>query len=630
LKGSEFDCENRTVPDDQKTWEFLLRRYDIERGDDRNERGVFAALVGSLIAVLALTALFLRDGSELSRRVYVAVPAAPLAILALIAYVMQVAQVRATYLSDLEAELARRTGNAIAGSPKGAHWQGRAITAMWLFALGLGLVAIVGVSTVALERTHPWWIQAICGCSYGVVLLLEVGVVLDAQYRRSRIAPRASEATPPQQTGASSPRQAASGPRGRKTRAATMNVADDSAAPPKSAAEPSLRLLLALAAAFVVVFVVGLRCAESHPGAQFQYIAHELAGDERLTVGTGSASGLLSVRGNVQTFTVDSLAGRRDLVISLPLASCTEVSHATGPVKCLSRVPVGQPPITIQWSEPVAMCMALAASSTTLSGQPNFRRNLHVYVALDTKALQRVAGTADCNPNANAGDMCFQTLPSGKRGQPGGQLTITAYGEDSVWFLPRAPVPQRCGPGVKILVEPGEHGRTFAFTVARTDARAIATGSTGDVRAGRAGTTLVPGRRLVLDAIDEIKVKRAHGLCGIVILGKGSPAPVTQSEAVCAAYNPHLQEGVYLASPHVVSAVHVLGALGAGGQQLVQSRYAHDPGMWLALLGIYLTFGLSFVPTLSRRLYLDTRQVYFETLRPRFEKTKSMDRGRHS
>jgi hypothetical protein len=161
-----------------RQWELLLRRYDVERADDRNERNVFAALIGALIAVLALSALFLREGGGLHSWAYAVVPAPPLAMVAAIAYVTQVAIVRMSYVQNLEIQLARAAQTKAPRNWVRGHvlsWWSRG---MWAISAGLGVVVIAVVSALALDRVTNTWVKIVASVLYGSILLVESAALL--------------------------------------------------------------------------------------------------------------------------------------------------------------------------------------------------------------------------------------------------------------------------------------------------------------------------------------------------------------------------------------------------------------------------------------------------------------------
>lgn len=170
-----------------------MRRYDLERGDDRNDRAVFAALIGSLIAVVAVSAIFLRQADLVPSWAYAAVPAAPLAIVALIAYIAQTAFVRGEYVRELEAALAYAAEGSSPRSLVRGHLLGWWSRVMWDFALALTVVVVVGVSALALARTESIWIEAVSGMLYGGILCTEVAAFVRVRLRASTILQKAQQ-----------------------------------------------------------------------------------------------------------------------------------------------------------------------------------------------------------------------------------------------------------------------------------------------------------------------------------------------------------------------------------------------------------------------------------------------------
>jgi hypothetical protein len=175
------------MPVGDRQWEFLLRVYEMERSDDRNDRGVFAALIGSLIAVVAVSGIFIRQAGQLPSWAYAGVPAAPLATLALVAYIAQVVFVRREFMRDLEATVAEAAEEHVPESLVRGHllsWWSRG---MWDFALFLTVIVVVGVSALALARTENTWFQVIGGLAYGGVLCIEVAAFMRIRFRTANL-----------------------------------------------------------------------------------------------------------------------------------------------------------------------------------------------------------------------------------------------------------------------------------------------------------------------------------------------------------------------------------------------------------------------------------------------------------
>jgi len=381
--------------------------------------------------------------------------------------------------------------------------------------------------------------------------------------------------------------------------------------------EPPLWLLLLVLAALVVVFVWGYLRATGRPPTAFQYVPRALGTHDLIQLSGASVSASLWAR--ISRLRIDSVGGSRDLVISLPLAGCSGVV-AKGPVKChFRRVDLGGTPVVLDWSRPVLFCMERDTRSFSLTGDPTLRQGLLVSVGSNQKPVEHGAQGSDCLPGAQAGDMCFQSLPGLH-----GHLTILAGGEQSIWSLGTTMSPPTCGPGVKMLVQPDPIGSTIEFGVPAQPLRLIATAPAGVFRSS-AASVLTPQGRLDLDPGDSVWIRHAQGLCAVVIAGGGSPVPPSPGGPRCDTFRPTLGNGVYVSSPSVVSATRELSALSGPGEQLVESRYQRDPALWLALLGAYLTVVVALVPTLGHRAYVALWRGW-SSLRPKSHSKRSEEK----
>ena len=351
--------------------------------------------------------------------------------------------------------------------------------------------------------------------------------------------------------------------------------------------------------ALVGAFVWGYLRASGRPATAFQYVPRELGPNDRIELDAGSSEVALSLTGEIQQLTIDRVGGSRGLTISLPLRDCSK-TFTTGPLKCPAKqVELGPFPLTFHWSQPVTFCMERDAASVSLIGAPTLSRGLLVSVSSKQAPAGRSAQNGDCAPPSRAGDMCFETLP-----RPSGRLTIT-HTEQTVWsFKTSTPLRGGCAAGLKMLVRPGPIRSTTQFELPAQPFRLIATASTGVFRSSKA-SVLTPAGRVALDPGDAIRVRRAHGLCAVVISDGGSPEPLPSSESKCQTYSRSLENGLYISSPAVVNATRELRALGGPGEQLVKTRYQQDPALWLALLGAYLTVLVTLVPTLGHRAYVE-------------------------
>jgi hypothetical protein len=361
--------------------------------------------------------------------------------------------------------------------------------------------------------------------------------------------------------------------------------------------------------ALVGTFVWGYFRASGRPPTAFQYVPRALGANDLVELKGGSAGVALGLRGRIRRLTIDAVGWSRDLMISLPLAGCSN-ALATGRPKCHPKhVDVGQAPVTLVWSQPVEFCIDRDVGSLSLSGDPTLGRGLFVSVGSRHAPAGHSSQRGGCLAQSGSGDMCFQTLPI-----PPSHLTIIGA-RRAVWSFKTPAVPPSCAAGLKLLVEPDQIGSTADFGLPAKSFRLIASAPTGVFRSS-AASVLTPAGRVALDPGDSIQVRRARGLCLVVISGQGSPAPLSPSEAKCQTYSLSLEKGLYISAPAVVSATRELRALNGPGEQLVKSRYQQDPALWLALLGAYLTVVVTLVPTLGHRAYVEVWRAW-AALRPK-------------
>jgi hypothetical protein len=362
----------------------------------------------------------------------------------------------------------------------------------------------------------------------------------------------------------------------------------------------------------VGAFIWGYLRASGRPPTAFQYVPRELGPNDSIQLNAGSTGVALWLTGEIQELTIDRVSGSTGLKISLPLRDCSK-TVSKGPLKCpAEQVELGGFPLTFHWSQPVTFCMERDAASLSLIGDPTLDQGLLVSVSSAHTPADRSAQTGDCLPQSGAGDMCFETLPSGR-----GWLRITHTTQQTVWsFRTSAVPPGGCAAGrLKMLVRPGPFRSTTQFELPAQPFRLIATAPTGVFRSRKA-SVLTPAGRVALDPGDAIRVRRAHGLCAVVISDGGSPAPLPSGESTCETYSRSLANGLYVSSPAVVNATRELRALSGPGEQLVKTRYEQDPALWLALLGAYLTVVVTLVPTLGHRAYVELWRGW-SSLRPK-------------
>jgi hypothetical protein len=363
--------------------------------------------------------------------------------------------------------------------------------------------------------------------------------------------------------------------------------------------------------ALVGAFVWGYKRASGRPPTAFQYVPRELGRNDRIDLAAGSSGVALWLTGEIQQLTIDRVGGSRGLTISLPLRDCSK-TFTTGPLKCPAKqVELGPFPLTFHWSQPVTFCMERDAASLSLIGDPTLDRGLLFSVSSKQTPAGRSALTGDCLPESRAGDMCFESLPS-----PSGRLTITHTTQRAVWsFKTSGGLRGGCAAGLKMLIRPGPLRDTTQFELPAQPFRLIATASTGVFRSSKA-SVLTPAGRVALDPGDAIRVRRAHGLCAVVVSQGGSLEQLPSSKSKCQTYSPSLGNGLYISSAAAVNVTRELRALGGPGEQLVKTRYQQDPALWLALLGAYLTVVVTLVPTLGHRAYVELWRGW-SSLRPK-------------
>jgi hypothetical protein len=170
-----------------RRWERLMRTYEIERADDRNDRGVFGALVASLVAVFAVAAVPLQNGAHLRHWAYLGVPLLPLAIIAMIANIVQAGVVRRVYMDDLLAKLDGDSLDRFPLSPVSAYRQSWDNRWTWLTVLGIGMAIAAGVCALAALKARTVPLQASGATVFGIIWSVELVSLLRTLFFQDRI-----------------------------------------------------------------------------------------------------------------------------------------------------------------------------------------------------------------------------------------------------------------------------------------------------------------------------------------------------------------------------------------------------------------------------------------------------------